>query len=73
MYNPKTILQEKVDDFIRKYKEVLTDKEYEYLKSYNYEIANFYMLPKLHKSQQLDEIIAHYIIEYFIIQYIKIN
>ena len=50
MYNPKTILQEKVDDFTRKYKEVLADEEQEYLKSYNYKIANFYMLPKLHKS-----------------------
>ena len=32
MYNPKMILQEKVDNFIRKYKEVLTDKECEYIK-----------------------------------------
>ena len=34
MYNPKTI-QEKVDDVIWKYKEVLTDKEYKFWKSYN--------------------------------------
>ena len=47
MYNPKTILQEQVDDFIRKNKKVLTDKEYEYSKIHNYKIANFYMHPKL--------------------------
>ena len=51
-------MQEKVDEFIRKYKELLIDKEYEYLKSYNYKIANFYMLLKLHKSQRFNEIIA---------------
>ena len=50
-------MQEKVDKFIRKCKEVLTDKEYEYLKSYNYEIVDFCMLPRLHKSQRLNEII----------------
>ena len=58
MCNARMILQEKVEDFIRKYKDVLTDKEYEYLKSYNYRFANFYMLPKLHKSQRLNRIIA---------------
>ena len=68
MYDPKTILQEKVNDFILKYKEVLIDEEYEYLKSYNYKIVNFYMLLKLHKSQQLNEIITQNSI-----QYIKIS
>ena len=68
MCNTRMILQEKVDDFIRKYKEVLTDKEYEYLKSYNYRFANVYMLPKLHKSQRLNKIIAQ-----SPLQYVKIS
>ena len=63
-YSSKKIFQEKTDDFIPKYKEVLADKEYEYLKSYNFKIANFYMLPKLHKSQPLNEIIAQNTLEY---------
>ena len=58
MCNPTMILQGKVDAFIQKCKEVLTDKEHKYLKNYNYRIANFYMLPKLHKSQRLNKIIA---------------
>ena len=40
-YNLKTIWQEKVDDFIRKYNEVVIDKEYEYSKNYNYKVAIF--------------------------------
>lgn len=64
MFNTKTILEEKVDDFIRKYKEVLTDKEYEYFKSFNYKIAWFYLLPKLHRSQRLNDIIAQNTLEY---------
>ena len=64
MYNPKTIWKEKVDDFIRIYKEVLTDNKYEYLKRYNYKIANFYMLLMLHKSQRLNEIIAQNPLDY---------
>ena len=64
MCNPKTILQEKVDDFIRKYKVFLADKDHEYSKSYNYQIANSYMLLKLLNSQQLNEIIAQIPLEY---------
>ena len=51
MYNLKyckKILQGEVDYFIRKYKEV--PKEYEYLKTYNYNIAIFYILKKLHNK-----------------------
>ena len=51
-------MQKKVDEFIWKYKEVLTGKEYKCLKSYNYKFASFYMLLKLHKSERLNEIIA---------------
>ena len=47
-----------VDEFVQKYKQVLADKECEYLKNYNYKIANFNMLPQPNKRQQLNEIIA---------------
>ena len=55
MYNLKTILQEKVDDFNRKYKGDLTYQKYEYLNSYNHKIADFI---KLSKSKRFNEIIA---------------
>ena len=40
-----------VDEFVQKYKQVLADKECEYLKNFN-------MLPQPNKRQQLNEIIA---------------
>ena len=58
IYHPKNNIVRTRDDFIGKYKKVLTDKECEYLKSCSYNIANFYMLPNLYKSQQLNEIPA---------------
>ena len=63
-YNPKDILQKRIDDFIEKYKETFLNKEYQYLKNYNYKIANFYMLPKLHKCKRLNEIISENPMEY---------
>lgn len=58
LYNPKDILQIRINEFIEKYKEVFLEKEYHYLKNYNYKIANFYMLPKLHKCKRLNDIIS---------------
>ena len=53
MHNLKTILQEKADNFIGKYKEVITDKEHEHLKSYHYKLVDFYVLSKLPKVYNL--------------------
>ena len=57
-------MQKRIDDFIEKYKETLLNKEYQYLKNYNYKIANFYMLSKLHKCKRLNEIISENPMEY---------
>lgn len=46
-------MQENAVNFIGKYKEVITDKEHEYLKSYHYKLADFYVLPKLPKVYNL--------------------
>ena len=62
--DPSLLLQGKVNDFTEKYKPVLTNKEYEYLKTFNYKMANFYMLAKLHKSKRLNEIISEHPLEY---------
>ena len=62
--DPSLLLQGKVNDFTEKYKPVLTNKEYEYLKTFNYKMANLYMLPKLHKSKRVNEIISEHPLEY---------
>ena len=36
---------------------MLTLKEYNYLTKRNHKLSNLYMLPKLHKSQRINEII----------------
>ena len=47
------MLLEKVD------KKVLADKDCEFLKNYNYEIANCYILSKMHKIHQRTQIFLH--------------
>ena len=41
----------------KKYKNLLTENEYKTLTQKTYQISNFYMLPKLHKSKELNDII----------------
>ena len=41
----------------KKYKNLLTENEYKTLTQKTYKISNFYMLPKLHKSKELNDII----------------
>ena len=43
--------------YAKKYKNLLTENEYETLTQKTYKIPNFYMLPKLDKSKELNEII----------------
>ena len=51
------VLNEKIINYANKYRSILTNNEYEYLINRNYQISNFYMNPKLHKSKELSEII----------------
>lgn len=48
-----------VKDFARKYESTLTKNEYKFLTERNYRMANLYMLPKLHKSQYINNNIGH--------------
>ena len=41
----------------KKYKNLLTENEYKTLTQKTYKISNFYMLPKLHKSKKLNDMI----------------
>ena len=55
--DPSNIVQQRVTQFPDKYKSMLTLKEYNYLTKRKHKISNLYMLPKLPKSRQINEII----------------
>ena len=62
--DPSWIVNENNINYSNKYHNILTDNEYEYLINCNYNISNFYMNPRLHKSKQLNEIIENQNSEY---------
>ena len=54
-----------MNSFAEKYKKILTTKEYERLKgNENKRMANFYMLPKIHKSKEINDLIENLKQEY---------
>ena len=53
--DPSTIVQDRVNKFAEKYKSILTNNEYVSLTKRCHKISNFYMLPKLHKSKERNE------------------
>ena len=62
--DPSMIVNEKIINYANKYHSILTDNEYEYLINRNYQIFDFYVNPKLHKSKELNEIIENQNSEY---------
>ena len=55
--NPSNLVYKKVVEFANRYKTVLTSKEHEFLTKKKYSIANFYCLPKLHKSAYVNQLL----------------
>ena len=55
--DPSPILKNRIIAYAKKYKNLLTENEYKTLTQKTYKISNFYMLPKLHKSKELNDII----------------
>lgn len=53
--DPSESVLKAVCGFADNYQHILTQKEYNYLVENKYKMAHFYMLPKLHKSQFLNE------------------
>ena len=51
------LLKNSIIAYIKKYKNLLTENEYETLTQKTYKISNFYMLSKLHKSKELNDTI----------------
>ena len=55
--DPSPLLKNKIITYAKRYKNLLTENEYKTLTQKTYKISNFYMLPKLHKSKELNDII----------------
>ena len=55
--DPSPLLKNRIIVYAKKYKNLLTENEYKTLTQKTYKISNFYMLPKLHKSKELNNII----------------
>ena len=51
--DPSPTIKTMLDNFCDRHKAMLTPKEYDYLVKRKYDMANFYVLPKLHKCSQL--------------------
>ena len=62
--DPSNVVQQRVTQFVDKYKPMLTLKEYNYLTKRKHKISNLYMLPKLHKRKRINEIIQKQQCEY---------
>ena len=50
------IVRKKLQEFAEKY-EILSATEVKYISGFSYNTANFYCLPKIHKSKQLQDLI----------------
>ena len=55
--DPSPLLKNGIIAYAKKYKHLLTENEYKTLTQKTYKISNFYKLPKLHKSKELNDII----------------
>ena len=55
--DPSPLLKNRIIAYVKKYKNLLTESEYKTLTQKTYKTLNFYMLPKLHKSKELNDII----------------
>ena len=55
--DPSPLLKKRIIAYAKKYKNLLTENEYKTLTQKTYKISHSYMLPKLHKSKELNNII----------------
>ena len=55
--DPSPFLKNRIIAYAKKYKSWLTENEYKTLTQKTYKISEFYMLAKLHKSKEVNEII----------------
>ena len=57
-FDPSNLIFHEIELFAEKYKHRLTGKEREMLLDSSYKISKFYMLPKLHKSEEVNRVVA---------------
>ena len=62
--DPSTVIQDIVNKFAEKWKLILTNNEYDFLTKRCHKISNFYVLPKLYKSKEINEIMEIKAAEY---------
>ncbi|XP_065650904.1 uncharacterized protein LOC136079116 [Hydra vulgaris] len=62
--NTDEICFKKLKNHVDKFKECLTKKEITYLKNYEWKTSNFYVLPKIHESNAIENFINESIKEY---------
>ena len=62
--DPSTIIQDIVYKFAEKCKLILTNNQYDFLTKRFHKISNCYILPKLHKSKEINEIVKIKAAEY---------
>ena len=62
--DPSPLRKNRIIDYTKKYKNLLTENEYKTLTHKTNKISTFYMLPKLHKSKELNDIIMVIYSEY---------
>ena len=55
--DPSNLIYDRIVSFTEKYKDRLTEKETDFLINEPCKMANFYMLPKLHKSKEINNAI----------------
>ena len=55
--NVIAILKNRIIAYAKNYNNLLTENEYKTLTQKTYKVSNFYMLPKFHKSKELNDII----------------
>ena len=60
----RLLLFKTVNKFAEKCKSILTNNKYNFLMKRCHKISNFYMLPKLHKSKEINKIIEIKCTEY---------
>ena len=53
--SPEKELNLKYKKFLQKFKSQMTEKEFDYLLNFEVKTSNFYGLPKVHKSKQINE------------------
>ena len=57
--DPSNIVLGRISEFATKFKDRLTEKEFTVLTASTYKLSNFYMLPKLHKSKEINNHIVN--------------